>query len=81
VWAGIGYDAVTLAANLARGGNPLETFRPEIIENPRGYAGVNGVFRLRANGTAERGLAVYQVRNGKAEVISPAPATFSRTGS
>lgn len=80
VWAGIGYDAVTLAANLAKGGNPVETFKPEVIENPRGYAGVTGVFRLRASGTAERGLAVYQVRNGQPQVVSPAPVTFARSG-
>ena len=41
-----------------------------------GFAGVNGVFRLRPNGTNERGLAIATINNGRVVVIDPAPRGF-----
>ncbi|MEZ5871448.1 MAG: penicillin-binding protein activator [Nitratireductor sp.] len=81
VWAALGYDSVTLTSDLVQRLGPIEGFKAPTIENSRGFAGINGIFRLRANGTAERGLAIYQVHNGAASVISPAPASFSRNAS
>lgn len=81
VWAGMGYDAVTLAIKLVQQNGPEAAFRPESVENPRGFAGINGIFRLRSDGTAERGLAIYQVANGEGQLLSPAPTTFARSGS
>ena len=40
--------------------------------------GVDGLFRLRADGTVERGLALYTIRNGQFEVLDPAPERFDR---
>ncbi|MCB1451653.1 MAG: penicillin-binding protein activator [Nitratireductor sp.] len=81
VWAALGYDSVTLATDLTQRLGPVEGFKAQNVENSRGFAGINGIFRLRENGTAERGLAIYQVRNGAAQVISPAPTSFSRNAS
>ncbi|GIL02862.1 MAG: penicillin-binding protein activator [Alphaproteobacteria bacterium] len=81
VWAGMGYDAVTLAIKLVQQNGPEAAFRPESVENPRGFAGINGIFRLRSDGIAERGLAIYQVANGEGQLLSPAPTTFARSGS
>ncbi|MCG6856820.1 MAG: penicillin-binding protein activator [Salaquimonas sp.] len=80
VWAGLGYDAVTLTIELVRqSGGSFTGFTQAMLENPRGFTGINGIFRLRADGTAERGLAIYRVVDGKPELLSPAPKSFSRT--
>ena len=73
--AGLAYDAVSMVAGLARrgGGNP---FRFANIESRNGYSGVNGIFRFQSNGKADRGLAIYQVQSGKAQIVSRAPTTF-----
>ncbi len=81
VWAALGYDAVTLMANLAQSSAPGEAFRTDAMESPRGFAGVNGIFRFLSDGKSERGLAIYQLRGGKPEIVSPAPTTFARSGS
>ena len=76
LFAALGYDAVTLATKLVldRGNS---AFNPESIEDRRGFAGVNGIFRLRQDGTAERGLSIYQITGGAAQLIGPAPTSFS----
>ncbi len=73
--AALGYDAVTLAIELIRrhGANAFST---AVIENNNGYAGINGIFRFRPSGTAQRGLAIYQVVNGQGQLLSPAPVRF-----
>ena len=48
-----------------------------VLTNPSGFNGADGVFRFRADGTNERGLAVLSVANGSVSVISPAPKSFS----
>ncbi len=82
VWAALGYDSITLSTDLVRRLGPIDAFKPQSLENPSGYAGVNGIFRLKSDGTAERGLAIYQVeRNGAKRMVSPAPSRFGRTSS
>ncbi|MGL4637086.1 MAG: penicillin-binding protein activator [Beijerinckiaceae bacterium] len=73
--ATVGYDAVALAAALVRtqGNN---RFAPQTLTNASGFAGQDGVFRFRADGTNERALAVLQVTNRAAQLISPAPKGF-----
>jgi branched-chain amino acid transport system substrate-binding protein len=73
--ATVGYDAVALAAALVRtqGSN---RFSAQTLTNPSGFAGQDGVFRFRADGTNERSLAVLQVTNRAAQLISPAPKGF-----
>lgn len=75
--ASLAYDAVSLAVILAR--NPAgQRFTQATITNPEGFQGVNGLFRFRANGTVERGLAILQVQpgGGTPVVVSPAPQAF-----
>ena len=78
VWAALGYDAVTLVTDLVRRLGPEQAFRPDAIENPRGYSGINGIFRLRSDGTTERGLAIYGIVGGEREQLVPAPTSFAR---
>ena len=58
--ATLAYDAVALVAALARtqGG---QRFSPDVLTNPSGFAGIDGLFRFRPDGTNERGLAVMRV--------------------
>lgn len=79
VWAALGYDAVTLVTDLVSRLGP-QAFTQAGLENPRGYTGVNGIFRLRSNGTSERGLAIYAVVGGQREQIEPAPQSFAQLG-
>lgn len=71
--ASLGYDATALAAVLSRGGNAIDR---TAITNANGFAGIDGIFRFRADGLAERGLAVLELRNGQSAVIDPAQKTF-----
>ena len=58
--ATLAYDAVALVAALART-QGAQRFSPEVLTNPSGFAGIDGLFRFRADGTNERGLAVMKV--------------------
>ena len=79
--ATLAYDATALAAVLAQRGLK-KTGRPAYdrtsISNPNGFAGVDGIFRFRRDGTAERGLAVLEFRGGRIVAIDPAPKTFEK---
>ena len=74
-----GYDAVILAAALARSAG-ANRFSDQVLTNPNGFSGVDGIFRFRDNGTNDRGLAVYEIGSGNARVISPAPRSFAAGG-
>lgn len=73
--AGLAYDGIAAIGALAKQGDNGALTRAALTQ-PSGFAGVNGVFRLLANGTNERGLAVAQVQDGEVIVISPAPRSF-----
>ena len=55
--------------------------RPFTAENLTGNGGftgpANGIFRLRTDGSTQRGLAVIQVDGSNLKVLSPAPTVFS----
>jgi hypothetical protein len=74
--ATLAYDAVALVAALARtqGG---QRFAPVVLTNPSGFAGIDGLFRFRADGTNERGLAVMRVAAGGGQPVAGSPKSFS----
>jgi ABC-type branched-subunit amino acid transport system substrate-binding protein len=74
--ASLAYDAVSLIAALVKTQGP-NRFSEEILANPSGFAGTDGVFRFRADGTSERGLAIMEIQNGSARVVNPAPRSFA----
>ena len=78
--AGLAYDAMTLAAEFVRLRGNNTAFAPSNFENPNGFQGVNGAFRIRSDGTTQRGLAVYQIRGGAGTLAEPAVSRFSRAG-
>ncbi|MDP6351957.1 MAG: penicillin-binding protein activator [Alphaproteobacteria bacterium] len=77
----LAYDAVALAGALTRvpgadQADPGGAFDDAQLTTPGGFIGTEGVFRFRADGIAERGLAVYRVTTGGFEVIDPAKTDF-----
>jgi branched-chain amino acid transport system substrate-binding protein len=73
--ATLAYDAVTLVAALIKSQGE-KRFSEEVLTNPSGFAGVDGLFRFRQDGTNQRGLAVLRVSPTGGQVISPPPKAF-----
>lgn len=73
--ATLAYDAVALVAALARtqGG---QRFSPEVLTNASGFAGIDGLFRFRSDGTNERGLAVMRVGANGGQIVAASPKSF-----
>jgi ABC-type branched-subunit amino acid transport system substrate-binding protein len=73
--ATLAYDAVALVAALARtqGG---QRFSSDVLINPSGFAGIDGLFRFRADGTNERGLAVMRAAAGGGQPVAGSPKSF-----
>jgi len=74
--ATLAYDAVTLVIALVKT-QGAQRFSSEVLTNSAGFAGVDGIFRFRSDGTNERGLAVMRVTATGGEIVSPAPRAFA----
>ena len=55
-------------------------FSAERLTDPAGFAGVNGIFRFRADGGTDRALTVFEVIDGDARPLDPAPRSFQTPG-
>lgn len=75
----LAYDGVAAVAALVRAGKKNALTTAGLTQNA-GFAGVNGAFRLKRDGTNERALAVATVQNGQVQILSPAPASFGGFG-
>lgn len=75
----LAYDGIAAIGALVSSAGQ-DAFTAQAITQSKGFVGVDGVFRLRPNGTIERGLAVAQVVDEKVVVIDPAPQVFSVAG-
>jgi ABC-type branched-subunit amino acid transport system substrate-binding protein len=74
--ASIAYDAVSLAVSLSN--NPKgKRYTNTQLTRAAGFAGIDGLFRLRADGTSDRGFAILEVQRSSNEVIDVAPSSFS----
>jgi hypothetical protein len=51
-----------------------------VLTGSSGFAGADGVFRFRQDGTNERALAVSEIRGGAATTVSPAPRNLGQSG-
>jgi hypothetical protein len=78
--AALAYDGIAAVGALARRGGSAP-FSAESVTQGAGFAGVTGVFRLRADGSNERGLAIAEIRDKRVVVLSPAPRSFAGGGS
>jgi ABC-type branched-subunit amino acid transport system substrate-binding protein len=77
--ATLSYDAVALIAALVKT-QGAQRFAPETLGNPSGFAGIDGLFRFRADGTNERGLAVMKVAASGGQIVSASPKSFGGSG-
>jgi ABC-type branched-subunit amino acid transport system substrate-binding protein len=77
--ASLGYDAVSLTAALVRQYGS-QRFADATLTNPAGFSGLDGTFRFLPEGVSERTLAVYEIRNNAANVVSPAPKVLAPSG-
>jgi ABC-type branched-subunit amino acid transport system substrate-binding protein len=73
--ATLAYDAVALVAALARTQGP-QRFAPDVLTSPSGFAGIDGLFRFRPDGTNERGLAVMRVATSGSVPVAGSPKSF-----
>ena len=74
--ATLAYDAVALVAALVKT-QGAQRFSEQVLTNSSGFAGIDGVFRFRPDGTNERGLAVMRVTPSGSQPVSPAPKSFA----
>lgn len=70
----LAYDATALAVLL---GSEQPRFTTAQLTDAQGFVGGAGIFRLRADGLAEHGLAIVQVEDGGSRVIDAAPVSFA----
>jgi branched-chain amino acid transport system substrate-binding protein len=76
--ATLSYDAVALVAALVKT-RGADRFSEETLSASSGFAGIDGIFRFRSDGTNERGLAVMRVTPSGGQQIAPPPRSFSAT--
>jgi branched-chain amino acid transport system substrate-binding protein len=74
--ASLGYDAMLLAVALTYAEEGAD-YSTAALTDTNGFAGVDGIFRLLADGTNQRGLAVLEISERGARVIDPAPSSFA----
>jgi ABC-type branched-subunit amino acid transport system substrate-binding protein len=77
--AGLAYDGIAAIGALVKQGRS-DALTASALTQSSGFQGVNGVFRLRPDGTNERGLAVATVRDKRVVVIDAAPRGFGGFG-
>ncbi len=77
--ATLAYDAVSLAIALSRS-QGSQRYSENVLTNPSGFNGADGVFRFKPDGTNERGLSILEIGGGSAKIISPAPRNFTGNG-
>ncbi|MBT8155031.1 penicillin-binding protein activator [Epibacterium ulvae] len=76
---GLAYDGIAAIGALAQQGKS-DALTAAALTQGAGFQGTGGIFRLRADGTNERGLAVATIEDRKVVVIDPAPKSFAGAG-
>lgn len=77
--SGLAYDGIAAIGALIKQGKS-NALTGAALTNGAGFVGVNGIFRLRADGLNDRGLAIAQIRNNQAVIVDPAPRSFGGFG-
>lgn len=75
--ASLAYDGMALAATIARFSTDNSRFDRTELTNPKGFVGIDGIFRLKPDGLTERGLSIVQVQDGEFVIIESAPDRFN----
>ncbi len=69
----LAYDAASLARVVVQQGGDLSAS----LVRPEGFVGTDGLLGLLPDGRVRRGLAVFELRNGVATIVEPAPQSFA----
>jgi ABC-type branched-subunit amino acid transport system substrate-binding protein len=77
--ASLSYDAVALVAALVKT-QGQQRFSEPVLTNASGFAGIDGLFRFRPDGTNQRGLAVLKVSPTGGQIVNPPPKGFTGSG-
>lgn len=77
--AGLAYDGIAAIGALAKSGDS-QALTAQALTRGSGFVGVNGIFRLKSDGTNERGLSVATIQNNQVIEIDPAPRAFGGAG-
>ncbi|SFJ33164.1 penicillin-binding protein activator [Celeribacter neptunius] len=77
--AGLAYDGIAAIGALVAAGDQ-NALTAQGLTRGSGFVGVNGIFRLRADGTNQRGLSVATIQNNQVIEIDPAPRAFAGAG-
>ena len=72
--AGLAHDAVNLAIALAGSGEGR--YAPAMLTRAGGFSGIDGTYRLLADGTTDRALAILEVQKFGASIVDTAPTTL-----
>jgi len=75
----LAYDGVAAIGALLASGR-ADALSAAALTQPSGFAGANGPFRLRPDGTSERALAVATIENSEVIILDPAPRRFDAAG-
>jgi hypothetical protein len=77
--AGLAYDGIAAIGALVAQGDP-NALTGASLTQAAGFTGTSGIFRLRNDGTNERGLAIAQIRDNQVVIVDPAPSSFGAAG-
>jgi len=77
--SGLAYDGIAAIGALVNAGKS-DALTAGALTQSTGFRGVNGVFRLRNDGTNERGLAIATITENQVKILSPAPQSFGGAG-
>ncbi|TNF57791.1 MAG: penicillin-binding protein activator, partial [Rhodobacteraceae bacterium] len=77
--AGLAFDGIAAIGALVAAGQ-ADALTGAALTQGAGFQGVGGIFRLRGDGTNERGLAIATIQNRQVVVIDPAPRSFGGPG-
>lgn len=77
--SGLAYDGIAAIGALMKSGMSGPVSKAALTQGA-GFVGVTGIFRLRGDGTNDRGLAIARIADGQYQVIDPAPRSFAGAG-
>jgi len=77
--AGLAFDGIAAVGALVKSGKSNALTGASLTQGA-GFRGASGIFRLRKDGTNQRGLAVATIRNQSVVVLEGAPKAFGGAG-
>ncbi len=77
--ASLGFDGIAAVGALVAKGKS-NALTGAALTQGAGFQGASGIFRLRSDGTNDRGLAIATIRNNQVVVIDAAPQSFGGAG-